>query len=79
MLFRSKIGKSVLFVTKDAKALSKACGSLPGVDVRTVSDLSVLDLAPGSSLVRLTVYTKGAISEIGNIKSRHLELMEQLQ
>ncbi len=76
---KTKIGKSVLFVTKDAKALSKACGSLPGVDVRTVSDLSVLDLAPGSSLVRLTVYTKGAIGEIANIKSRHLELMEQLQ
>lgn len=75
----TKIGKSVLFVTKDAKSLSKACGALPGVDVKTVSDLSVLDLAPGSSLVRLTVYTKGAISEIGNIKSRHLELMEALQ
>lgn len=76
---KTKIGKSVLFVTKDSKSLSKACGSFPGVDVRTVSDLSVLDLAPGSNLVRLTVYTKGAISEIGNLKSRHLELMETVQ
>lgn len=76
---KTKVGKSVLFVTKDAKSLSKACGAFPGVDVRTVSDLSVLDLAPGSNLIRLTVYTKSAINEIGNLKSRHLELMEVLQ
>jgi large subunit ribosomal protein L4e len=75
---KTKIGKSILFVTKDAKTLAKACGSFPGVDVRTVNDLSVLDLAPGSNLVRLTVYTKSAISEIGNLKSRHLELMEAM-
>jgi large subunit ribosomal protein L4e len=76
---KTKVGKSVLFVTKDAKSLSKACGAFPGVDVRTVSDLSVLDLAPGSNPIRLTVYTKSAINEIGNLKSRHLELMEVLQ
>ena len=75
----TKIGKSVLFVTKDSKTLSKACGAFPGVDVRSVNDLSVLDLAPGSSLIRLTVYTKSAIEAIGGIKSRHLELMEALQ
>jgi large subunit ribosomal protein L4e len=76
---KTKIGKSILFVTKDSKSLAKACGAFPGVDVRSVSDLSVLDLAPGSSLVRLTVYTKSAIAAIGELKSRHLELMEALQ
>lgn len=76
---KTKIGKSILFVTKDAKTLAKACGAFSGVDVRTVNDLSVLDLAPGSSLIRLTIYTKSAIAEIANIKSSHLELMEALQ
>lgn len=76
---KTKVGKSILFVTKDPKSLEKACGTFPGVDVRSVSDLSVLDLAPGSELVRLTVYTKSAINEIANLKSRHLELMEVLQ
>lgn len=76
---KTKIGKSVLFVTKDAKNLSKACGSFPGVDVRAAKDLSVLDLAPGSQPIRLTVYTKSAINELANIKSPHLELMEVLQ
>jgi large subunit ribosomal protein L4e len=76
---KTKIGKSILFVTKDSKNLSQACGAFPGVDVRSVKDLSVLDLAPGSQPIRLTVYTKSAISEIANIKSPHLELMEALQ
>ncbi|MFB5624633.1 MAG: 50S ribosomal protein L4, partial [Nitrosopumilus sp.] len=43
-----KTGKSVLFVTGDSSNLSKATGSIPGVEVRNVKELSVLDLAPGS-------------------------------
>lgn len=76
---KTKIGKSILFVAKDAKNLAKACGSFAGVDVRQAKDLSVLDLAPGSQPIRLTVYTKSAISELEHIKSPHLQLMEVLQ
>lgn len=76
---KTKVGKSVLFVTTDTKYLSKACGSFPGVDVISAKDLSVLNLAPGSQPARLTVYTKSAINELSNIKSPHLELMEALQ
>ena len=64
-----KVGKSVLFVTKDVSNLSKAVGSFPGVEVRKVTDLSILDLAPGAHPVRLTVYSKSAIEEIAKIKS----------
>ena len=74
-----KVGKSVLFVTKDSSKISKACGTLPGVEVRAVKDLSVLDLAPGSDPIRLTVYSKAAIEEIAKIKSTHLELMVKTQ
>ncbi len=56
-----KVGKSVLFVTKDATKISKAGGSRPGVEARSINDLSVLDLSPGSDPIRLTVYSKGAI------------------
>ncbi|MFY9300924.1 MAG: 50S ribosomal protein L4 [Candidatus Nitrosotenuis sp.] len=76
---KTKIGKSILLVAKDPKSLSKACGSFMGVDVRAASDLSVLDLAPGSQPIRLTVYTKAALNELANIKSPHLNLMEALQ
>ena len=74
-----KVGKSVLFVTVDSSKISKAIGTLAGVEARNVRDLSVLDLAPGSDPIRLTVYSKSAIKEIGKIKSTHLELMVRTQ
>ena len=74
-----KVGKSVLFVTKDSSNISKAIGALPGVEVKSVNELSVLDLAPGSDPIRLTVYSKAAIEEIGKIKSTHLEIMVKTQ
>ena len=74
-----KVGKSVLFVAKDVSNLSKAVGSFPGVEVKKVTDLSILDLAPGAHPIRLTVYSKSAIEEIAKIKSTHLELMVKTQ
>jgi len=74
-----KVGKSVLFVTRDSSNISKATGAFPGVEVRSVKDLSVLDLAPGSDPIRLTVYSKSAIEEIGKIKSTHLEVLVKTQ
>ena len=74
-----KVGKSILFVTKDATEITKAVGALPGVEVKSVNDLSVLDLAPGAHPIRLTVYSKSAIEEIAKIKSTHLELMVKTQ
>lgn len=74
-----KVGKSVLIVTRDSSNISKAIGALPGVEVKNVNELSVLDLAPGSEPIRLTVYSKAAIEEIGKIKSIHLEVMVKTQ
>lgn len=75
----TKVGKSVLLVVKDDKNLSKASGSLMGVDVVKTKNLSVLDLAPGARPIRLTVFSKGAIEELGKIHSPHLELMVTLR
>ena len=72
---KTKIGKSVLLVVKDPKNLAKATGSLLGVDVVGVKNLSVLDLAPGAKPIRLAVFSKGAIEEISKIKSPHLQIM----
>ncbi|MGQ0795887.1 MAG: 50S ribosomal protein L4 [Nitrosopumilaceae archaeon] len=72
---KTKIGKSILMVVRDSKNLSKACGTFLGVDVKSVSSLSVLDLIPGSQPIRLTVFSKNAIEDISKIKSPHLELM----
>ena len=74
-----KIGKSVLFVTKTSAELEKACGAFPGVEAKVVKNLSVLDLAPGSDPIRLTVFSKNALKEIEKIKSPHLELMVKVK
>jgi large subunit ribosomal protein L4e len=71
----TKIGKSVLFVVSSSEKLSNACNAIPGVDVRTIENLSVLDLAPGGAPIRLVVYSKSAIKKIEKIKSSHLELL----
>ena len=68
-----------MFVTVDSSNLSKATGAIPGVETKSVKELSVLDLAPGSDPIRLTVYSKAAIQEIGKIKSTHLEVMVKTQ
>lgn len=71
-----KTGKSVLFVIHDDNAaLKNAIGALPGVDAKSVGELSVLDLAPGATPIRLTVFTKSAITQIGQIQSTHLQTM----
>ena len=75
----SKIGKSALFVVSNSEKISKACSGIPGIDVCSTKNLSVLNLAPGGSLIRLTVFSKKAIEEISQIKSNHLELMVTLQ
>lgn len=74
-----KVGKSVLFVTANSTNLLQATGAIPGVEVRNAKELSVLDLAPGSVPIRLTVYSKSAIEEIGKIESTHLKIMVKTQ
>ena len=74
----SKIGKSALFVVSNSEKISKACSGIPGIDACSTKNLSVLNLAPGGSLIRLTVFSKKAIEEISHIKSNHLELMVTL-
>ncbi len=75
----SKIGKSALFVVSNNEKISKACSGIPGIDTCSAKDLSVLDVAPGGNLIRLTAFSKKAIEEISQIKSNHLELMVTLQ
>ena len=73
-----KTGKSVLIVARSTGSLLRACGSVAGVDAVTAENLSVLDLAPGSSPGRLVMYTAGAVGELSRIKSPHLELLVAL-
>lgn len=53
-----------LFVVSNSSILKGALKSVAGVSVVRGSDLSVLDLAPGSSPGRLTIWSKSALSSL---------------
>lgn len=65
----SRVGKSILVVigTPNA-AILKLDNSLPGVSIKYVKDLSVLDLAPGSKPIRLSLFSQNAIDYLNEIK-----------
>jgi large subunit ribosomal protein L4e len=50
------------------KNIGKLSGSVGGIDIKQVKDLSVLDFAPGSKPIRLTIFSESAIKELNNIK-----------
>ena len=57
---------SVLIVVSEREApVFMGASNLPGVEVETVDSLSAGILAPGGDAGRLTVYTKSAITKIG--------------
>ncbi len=73
-----KRGKSILFVVSNGAALTKACGSIPGVEVRIPSEISVLDMAPGATPSRLVIYSQSALAGLGSIHSTHMGISEMM-
>jgi large subunit ribosomal protein L4e len=61
---RKRTGSGPLFVVEDTSVLEPTLKSLPGVSVVKSSNLSVLDLAPGSIPGRLTIWTKGSLEAL---------------
>ena len=63
------------------KNIHKLSGSIRGIDIKQVKDLSVLDFAPGSKPIRLAIFSESAIKELNNIKKpatqRIMEMMIQ--
>jgi len=66
---KNRVGYSTLVVTgSENDKICQVSGSLPGVHVRSVRKLSVLDLVPGSRHIRLTVYSENAIEKLRDVK-----------
>ena len=42
--------------------------SLPGINIKFIKDLSVLDFAPGCKPTRLAIFSNGAIDKLNEIK-----------
>lgn len=59
---------SVLIIVSNDANIGRLNNSLPGIAVKTVKSVSVLDLAPGSKPARLTIFSENAIKELDTLK-----------
>jgi large subunit ribosomal protein L4e len=59
---------SVLILVGNDEKIGRLSNSLPGITAKSVKSVSVLDLAPGSKPVRLTIFSENAIKELTNLK-----------
>ncbi|MDE1869579.1 MAG: 50S ribosomal protein L4, partial [Candidatus Micrarchaeota archaeon] len=57
--------KSVLIVVKDSTKVEKAGRNIPGVDVRSISNLTVESVAPGA-IPRIAIYSEHAIAGLAD-------------
>jgi len=60
---------SCLIVVSKDSLITKLKKSLPGVNVVSIENLSIMDLVPGTKPVRLTIYTKNAIDSMNKINT----------
>lgn len=67
---------SVLILVGNDQKIGRLSNSLPGITVKSVKSVSVLDLAPGSKPVRLTIFSENAIKELTNLKCSSNAIME---
>jgi large subunit ribosomal protein L4e len=72
-------GKSALIVVGKDEGVGRAASSIPGVDVTTAKNLSVLHLSPGSHPVRLVVWSKSAIEYLQSLSNSAVELMAMVR
>lgn len=65
----NRIGKSSIIIigNKDSELL-KLDNSIPGISIKYVKDLSVLDFTPGAKPIRLAIYTQSAIESLSQIQ-----------
>lgn len=71
----ARVGTSALVVVgKDARAT--AIKSLPGVEVKTAGEVSVLDLVPGSKPIRLVVFSQNSLEHLKTVKAPMHKIME---
>ena len=65
---KGRSGKSVLIIVDENRKVLDFSGSIRGVDVKSIKDVSVLDTAPGSRPARLTIFSLGAIEKLKLLK-----------
>jgi large subunit ribosomal protein L4e len=75
---RTRSGVSALIVVENDENLGRLSGSLPGVEVKSVQTLSVLDLVPGSKPIRLTIFSQNAVEKLKDVKAPILRIIKMV-
>src|SRR6476469_2214436 len=74
----NRVGKSAIIVVgKNDSQLLNLNDSIPGITIKYVKNLSVLDFAPGAKPIRLAIFTKGAIDILNDLPLPSNMLLEK--
>jgi large subunit ribosomal protein L4e len=73
---QARSGTSALIIVGNDSKLVKLSQSISGVDVKHAKDVSVIDLAPGSKPIRLTIFSKNAIEQLKSLQAPMHKVME---
>jgi large subunit ribosomal protein L4e len=72
----ARSGTSALIVVGNDSKLVTLSHSISGVDIKHAKDVSVIDLAPGSKPIRLTIFSQNAIEQLKNLQAPMHKVME---
>jgi large subunit ribosomal protein L4e len=62
----NRIGKSVIIIVSKRNApIIQLDNSIPGVSIKCIKDLNVLDMVPGSKPIRLAIFSKDVLQILG--------------
>jgi large subunit ribosomal protein L4e len=73
---QARSGTSALIVVGNDSKLVALSRSIPGIDIKHVKDVSVIDLMPGSKPIRLTIFSQNAIEQLKNLQAPMHKVME---
>ncbi len=73
---QARSGTSALIVVGNDSNLVRLSRSISGVDIKHAKDVSVIDLAPGSKPIRLTIFSQNAVEQMKNLQAPMHKVME---
>jgi large subunit ribosomal protein L4e len=75
----TRSGTSALIVVGNDSKLVTLSESIPGINIKHVNELSILDLVPGSKPIRLTIYSQSAIDYLKTLHAPMHKVLEVIR
>ncbi|HXV45617.1 MAG TPA: 50S ribosomal protein L4 [Nitrososphaera sp.] len=73
---QARTGTSALIVVGNDSKMVVLSQSIAGVDVKRAKEVSVIDLAPGSKPIRLTIFSQNAVEQLKSLQVPMHKVME---